>query len=306
MDCAELLTRISQSNPPLAVCIRGNDAYWCRRALDSLTNLADAFDVCIASDNIGLRELVCELGTVPMLGNYRVIIVRSFAKPNQKDKSLFIDYLKAPNPSSILIFECECDFDNVEKVVCDKLSGYRLRDEIKKIVDDNGKTICNEVIDKLVEYCESDMSRINTECKKLCAFVDNEITLRDVEECVEPDITYKTYNFVNYMVAGDYVSCYDFLKKNSDKGLIVLATIIKMYRFAFYCKGYDFNRLSKIFDMKYSANVGRQISNKYSASDLYYLLKLCYKLEFEIKSGETMEEQALTYIISEAIERRIK
>lgn len=308
MECFDLLNRIKSGNVPTAVALVGGDAYWKRTALDAIINLADPFDLTVIDEGASLKDVVIDLGTIPLLGAFRVIILRGHAKPTDKDKRAVTDYLKSPNPTSLLVFDCKCDFKEVEVVNCDKQSGETVTKETEKLFAEGGKKVTTEALRTLVDYCESDMSKIQTECMKLCAFSDGDITLEDVNVCVEPSLTYKTYNLIKYILAGDYVSCYDLIKKNEEKTTSVLASMINLFRCAFYLKGrVDENTLSRVFDMKpYQIKFAKNVVWKYSASDLYSLLQLFYKLEFEIKSGVTAEENALTLAISEAIERRNK
>ena len=308
MECFELLNRIKSGNVPSAVALVGADAYWKRTALEAITSLADPFDLTIIDEGVSLKDVVIDLGTIPLLGAFRVIILRGFAKPSDKDKKAVQDYLKAPNQTSLLVFDCKCDFKEVEVVSCEKQSGETVTKETEKLISVGGKRASLDVIRTLVDYCESDMSKIQTEVMKLCAYSDGDITLDDVNVCVEPSLTYKTYNLIKYILAGDYVSCYDLIKKNDEKTTSVLASVINLFRCALYLKGrVDENTLARVFDMKpYQIKFAKNVVWKYAASDLYFLLQLFYRLEFEIKSGVTTDENALMLAISEAIERRIK
>lgn len=308
MECFELLNQIKSGEVPSAVALVGADAYWKRTALDAITSLSDPFDLSVADEGVSLKDIVIDLGTIPLLGAYRVIILRGYAKPSEKDKQAIQDYLKNPNSTSVLVFDCKCDFKEVVVVNCEKQYGESVTKETEKLLGNGGKKASAEVIRTLVDYCESDMSKIQTECMKLCAYSDGDITLDDLNTCVEPSLTYKTYNLIKYVLAGDYVSCYDLVKRNEEKTTVVLASMINLFRCALYLKGrVDENALARVFDMKpYQIKFAKNVVWKYTASDLYFLLQLFYRLEFEIKSGITMDETALTLVISEAIERRIK
>lgn len=308
MECAEFLKRIEAGNVPPAIAIVGTDAYWSKMVLDAVTGLCDSLDTAVIDEGATLKDIVIDLGTIPFVSAYRVVIVRGYAKATEKDRRLMEEYLANPNPTSVLVFECKCDFKGVECVNCDKIYGTPLIKETEKIISTFGKKATSEVITTLIDYCESDMSKIHTECLKLCAYADGDITLSDLNVCVEPSVTYKSYNFVKYLVAGDYVSCYDSINKNGDKGTIIIASLIKAYRCALYLKQRcDNNTLAKVFDMKpYQINIAKSVMNKYTAGALYGLLQLFYKLELDIKSGVTAEDQALVIAVSESIERRIK
>lgn len=308
MECAELIQKIQSGDFPKTLAIVGTDAYWCKIALDAITSLCDPFDLSIIDEGASLKDIVIDLGTIPLLGAYRVIIVRGYAKPLDKDKKMMESYIKEPNSTSVLVFDCKCDFSGVEVVNCDKHYGEILTIETQKIINELGKSAGKEVINRLIDYCESDMSKIYTECLKLCAYADTNITLDDLDSCVEPGITYKSYNFVNYVLAGDYVSCYDLVKKNEDKGTTIIGSLIRLFRCALYLKQRcDENSLMKIFDMKpYQMKFAKNVMRTYNAGELYGLLQLFYKLELEVKSGITTDENALVLAVSQAIERRMK
>lgn len=312
MDCLEFLRLIDGGEVPSIVSVYGNDGYWHKKVIDKLTALANPFDLTVF-DGVELSEVVYALDTIPLMGEKRVVVVRELSKtdkkgnPDKKSREMFEAYAKAPNPTSILIFDFKSNFEGVTEVVCDKLKGNQLVDEITEIFASLGKKADKKVILKLIDYLECDMSKIYTECRKLASYSLNDITEADLSEVVEPDVSYKMYNLVSYLTKGDYVSTYNLIRKSDEKTLAVLQTMIRTYRFAFYCKTQSYYELSELFGMSsFVSKTAKTVSDAYTAGALYLLLMTLYQLEFDIKSGKILEDNALTIMISEAIERRIK
>lgn len=312
MDCLEFLRQLDKGVVPSIVSVFGSDGYWHKKVIEKLTALADPFDLTVF-DGVELSDVIVALDTIPLMGEKRVVIVRELAKLDNNAKSdkktleMFAAYQKSPNPTSILVFDFKSSFDGVTEVVCDKLKGNQLVDEITEIFASLGKKADKKVILKLIDYLECDMSKIYTECRKLASFSINDITEADLLEVVEPDVSYKMYNLANYLIKGDYVSTYNLIRKSDEKTLTVLQTMIKTYRFAFYCKTQKYYELSEVFGVSsFVARTAQTVSKAYTARALYSLLMILYQLEFDIKSGKILEDNALTIMISEAIERRIK
>lgn len=306
MNCFELLQLIERGEIPSAVRIGGDDEYWRKKAKDALIALCDPFDLTVY-ETVDLSEVVFALGSIPMLGERRVVVVRGLTKSDKKTLELFKSYIKEPNPTSVLVLDCKCDFDYIPEVVCDRVYGTQLTDEIGRVFSSMGKTAERGAIDLLVEYCESDMTRIYSEICKLTAYSLGTVVKADIEECVEPSVTYKAYNFVNYIVNGDYVSCYDFVAKSKDKLTSFLGMLIRTYRLAFYSKSHNYNELAKLFDVPvFTAKNAKKIADRYMAVQLYKIVSFLYDLEYKLKTGAINEETALPLMLAETIERRNK
>ncbi len=306
MNCFELLQLIERGEIPSAVRIGGDDEYWRKKAKDALIALCDPFDLTVF-ENVDLSEVVFALGSIPMLGARRVVVVRGLTKSDKKTLELFKSYIKDPNPTSVLVLDCKCDFDFIPEVVCDRVYGTHLTDEIENIFASFGRSVEKSAIDLLIEYCESDMTRIYSEICKLTAYSLGTVIKADIEECVEPSVTYKAYNFVNYIVNGDYVSCYDFVAKSKDKLTSFLGMLIRTYRLAFYSKSHNYNELAKLFDVPvFTAKNAKKVADRYLAVQLYKIISFLYDLEYKLKTGAINEETALPLMLAETIERRNK
>lgn len=307
MNCSEFLLRLSKGDFPTAVSVYGDDGYWKKKAIDAITASCDPFDLNVL-DKAEPSDVIFDLNTIPLLSERRVVWLKSELKLNKKNAASFEDYLKNPNSTSILLLDYEFDNEFVTKVDCGKAANSdAVRTETEKILSDAGKTVSKEVVSRLIEYCDSNMSNVYSECQKLSAYSDGEITEKDLDECVEPDVNYKSYNLVNFILKGDYVSCYDCFAKFPDKFTSILGSLIGAYRCAFYSKGQNMNVLQRTLDLKYSAvKTAKAVADKYTASQLYSLLLLFYDLEYKLKTGRIATELAFPLMISEAIERRTK
>lgn len=307
MNCSEFLVRIESGKVPVAVSVFGDDGYWKKRAIDSIVSLCDPFDMNVF-DKVEIGELVFALNTIPMLGEKRVVWVKSQPKTTKKTEGKLDEYFKNPNSSSILLLDYEFNDDRVVKADCNKRTNAEaVYGETQKIISSFGRTASEEVVRKLISYCDSNMSNVYSECQKLSAYTENEITLADLDECVEPDVNYTSYYLAGYIIKGDYVSCYDCFATFPDKFTSILGNLIEAYRCAFYSKTQNFNVLQKSLNLSYPAvKTAKAVAEKYSASDLYQLVTLFYDLEFKLKTGRLTSELAFPLMISEAIERRIK
>lgn len=307
MNCSDFLIRVESGKLPVAVSVFGDDGYWKKRAVDSIISLCDPFDLNVF-DKVEIGELVFALNTIPLLGEKRVVWVKAPPKTTKKTEGKLNEYFKNPNPSSILLLDYEFDGEDVVKVDCNKKSNASaVFSETQRVLASLDRTASEDVVKKLISYCDSNMSNVYSECQKLSAYTDKEITDADIDVCVEPDVNYTSYNLVGYIIKGDYISCYDCFATFPDKFTSILGSLIEAYRCAFYSKSQNINTLQKTLNLSYQAlKTAKAVAENYTASGLYALLTLFYDLEFKLKTGRLSSDLAFPLMISEAIERRNK
>ncbi len=206
-----------------SICLfEGEDAFFRERGMnlikDKFVSEPDLNFVVLQPD-CSSTELTSALDGYPFLSKKRMAVVREFYPKQDFFKGAFKGYLEDPSPNAILAIlnEKPCDalkkFDNVTVIDCSKADASLLVKWIKAECSKTNVSIDGETAKLLVEYCLGDMTRIQTETKKLISYVGdgNAITKNDVDQMVARENEYKIYEMTDYIG-----------KKKFDKALFVI------------------------------------------------------------------------------------
>lgn len=182
----------------------GTDAFFSNRGLlllkDKFLREPDlnlkVFDETVAED-----ELIASLESYPFMSDKRITVLKEFYPDKNLLKGRFKSYLDNPYSTSLLVIQNQkpCaslkKFSSVCTVDCNKADELSLSKWIKVEGQKNGVEFESGAIKSLIEYCLSDMTRINTETQKLISYgiKSGIVTAKDVDELVSKETEYKIY-----------------------------------------------------------------------------------------------------------------
>ena len=119
--------------------------------------------------------------TLPFMAEKRLVEILNFARPGDKDESIFLSYFDQPSASTVLVFSVEnvdmrtTFFQRLAKasVVCrvDILEGEELKKWLHGRAAALGIELRPEAADVLVEMVKPSMMRLNTELEKIAAYL---------------------------------------------------------------------------------------------------------------------------------------
>lgn len=137
----------------------------------------DRFD-WIEADASGIIAIA---QTLPFMAEKRLVEVLNFARPGERDESIFLSYLDHPSASTVLVFCAEnidmrtTFFQRLVKasVVCrvDSLEGEELKKWLHGRAVELGFELRPNAADLLVEMVKPSMMRLSTELEKIAAYV---------------------------------------------------------------------------------------------------------------------------------------
>ena len=137
----------------------------------------DRFD-WIEADASGIIAIA---QTLPFMAEKRLVEVLNFARPGERDESIFLSYLDHPSASTVLVFCAEnidmrtTFFQRLVKasVVCrvDSLEGEELKKWLHGRALELGFELRPNAADLLVEMVKPSMMRLSTELEKIAAYV---------------------------------------------------------------------------------------------------------------------------------------
>ena len=259
-----------------------------------------------------IERLIEDLDTFNFLSNKKIIVgTNAFFLSSDKTKSIVehnTDLLEKylDNPSDNILILVTDSIDKRKKLTSNILKKCELIEEISDINDLIKKRLedykmDNMAINKLVEYCGNDHERIFNELEKLKLYKldSKEITISDIEEIVSPHLDDNIFHFVDSILSGNKEYAFKLYRNfilHGEQVVHMLILISNKIRLIYQVKilsnkGNSDQAISKLLKVhEYPVKLAREAGYKYSEKYLLKILEKFSKLDFEIKSGETVGE----------------
>ena len=182
--------------------------------------IKDMNSVTLSGESISAKDIIDAVNIYPFGDNYRLVIVKNFAKVKSKDdKDIIKKYLSSPLSSTVLVFfnTDEIDFfkgmNNLTIVDCSKVNDKVISAYIKNNLAKNEIASNEDAIDTLIKYCDNDMTKVTNELEKLIAYVyDTKVLTEDiVKEFVVQSKEYQVYELSQLLAKGDAVKAFDLI-----------------------------------------------------------------------------------------------
>lgn len=276
MKYVDLESHLQSNDLFPAYVIGGDDAYLKRLALNAFKGLISKdfsdFNLSFSQYGDGLAETVSTLMTYPVFDDKKVVVLQNAPDEfSEEDKSILNDYLKEPNPTSVLVIvndgkKAKSMLKKAEYVDCAKLND----EEVKIVVDrllstPPVATMDAKAIRALSERTQYEAARIVGEINKLKAFCQNgNITLADVIELVEPDLDFALYELTGAVS-----------EKMGDKALNILNTFEK--------QGVEKSMLISMLYTQYARMLQAELHKNDVEADLCQLMEVSSGQLYHIK-----------------------
>ena len=296
----------------------GNDTFLLQKSFslikESINFEPEELNVNIFSDNINIEEVVKALNTMPVLCEYKLVYVNFGVKTeNLQNLKSLTEYLKSPNPSSILVINAGNNKADVEKLIplmevvdCNKLTSELVKKFVLSELNQYAKTIEVSALNKLCEYSLYDLGLINAEISKLIGYVGQatNIGIADVELIVTKNLDYQVFDLTEHLAKKNSDKVFEILadmktKKENEKNLFPL--IYNHFRRLLHVSlnsASSNQEISKLLKVKeYAITVASRQSKLFSQKILKKINDLCLQLDFDVKSGEMNYDNALNYLI---------
>ena len=294
--------------------IDGEDAFFRERAVKLIEDRYlsnkemnySAFEGSELKNNV--ETFISAVTSYPFLSEKRIVVVRDYYPLAQdlKNKTL-TEYFDNPEQSTVLIIVNSQKNENVKKlknvtyVDCGKGSDALLVKWIENEFKSAGIACDKEACFKLIEYCLSDMTKINNETQKLIGYCAERktVTAKDVEALVVKDSDYQVYEMVqaaaeaNYKKA--YDSLYDLLSKNNDEQKLFVSLYFYFRRLLF-CSVSDKtdSELAAALGVKeYAVKKSREQARAFSQKKLLNTVNYFTRCDADFKSGKISLDNAL-------------
>ena len=301
-----------------AYLIFGDDRYLCYDALKKIEDavsitIKDMNMVVMSGEQISAKDIVDSANMYPFGDANRLVVVKNFAPLKNKEEYKTIEsYLKAPLTSTILVFfnpdsqEFYKGMSDITPVDCGKIEPKVITAYIKNNLAKNEIEASEEAIDKLIMFCDSDMSRITNELEKLVAYIADtkKLTAEVVEKFVVQDKEYQVYELAEFIAKGDSKKAIDLVDSFMVKpgsAFVILSPLFNNYRRALFVsinKEKTGAELASILGVKEFAI--RMLKNQvsvFSPKQLKQIVDMIAEYDKKIKIGEMKENVAIKTIV---------
>ena len=259
---------------------------------------------CTFMQNPTAQQIVENCETLPMLGDWRLVIVQGLAllesekaKDEAQESKTLVDYIGRVPPSTCLVFECEAP--DKRKKLCqtlmklpgavsfDALSDARLTQWMNQTLRPMKKRMDANTCARLAFTSGRDLTMLNGELQKLAAYVGERetITAEDVEQIATHTAECTVFAMVDALVDGQRIG--------------VLALITRQYRQMLYAKDMQESRTPQAQMAKalgvppFALSQLTRRAGRRTMAQLKKQLALCVNADFDIKRGAVREEAAL-------------
>ena len=310
-----------------AYLIFGDDRYLCYDALKKIENalnltIVDMNSVTISGESTSAKDIVDSANLYPFGDAFRLVVVKNF-NPS-KDKQAFTviqDYLNKPLSSTVLVFFSPDGADffknmkNIESVDCSKIDAKTISAFVKNYLAKQQIESNEDVIDKLILYCNFDMARITSELEKLSAYVlDTKVlTSEIVEKNVTQDREFQVFQLAEFIAKGDADSAnklIDSIMIKAGMGFTILSPLYNNYRRALFVAVNKDKSLAELANMlgvkEFAIKMVKNQVTVFGAKQLKNIVDMIADYDRKIKVGEMKENIAIKTIVFNILNLRGK
>ena len=256
-------------------------------------------------ENYSMQAVLDACEVLPMGSDYKIVVLKNIAKFSENDKKMLQNYLKNPSKTTILIiFDYFDKLTNLKQEVafvdCKRFDRKTAIAVLLNEFTKRNKQISGEAIECLLDYCNGYLTRAMNEIDKLCYYdiTDPLVTKKIVDQLVTKDNDFVVYELTEALG-----------QKNSDKAITILNSmskeqgllglIVNHFRRLFFIatSGLENKELANLLGVKeYAISKQRSQINNFSTMQLKKIYALLEEVDFNIKSGAMLQENALYYL----------
>lgn len=295
----------------------GNDSYLLKKSYELIKESKnfepELLNISVFTENIDGKEVVKALQTMPIMSEYRLVYVDLSGKTDFANSNEVINYFNNCNPNAILVInagENKNIYDifkvaNLEVIDCNKLDEKILFAFILNEFKKANKTITPLAMKLLCEFCLYNLTNIVAEIAKLIAFVGERETVEenDVNLIVTKNVDYQIFDLTENLAKKDAQKVYSVLqeiraKKDNEK--LILPLIYSHFRRLLHTKlnSENLTETAKLLKVKeYAVSVALKQSKLFSQKMLKQINDLCLELDYAVKNGDMLNENAIEYLI---------
>ena len=236
----------------------------------------------------------------------RAVVVKEYY-PNAQDLKALSGYFENPNETTMLIFCNSAPSENIAKqknvttVDCSKGDLLLLSGWISSKAKSAGLTVSNLAVNKIIDYCCYDMTRINGETEKLISYAlgKSQITEADVDALCVKETDYKLYEVVDFIASRRYDRAYESFTEMLDSagdGQKLFVSLYYHFRKLFYVSvsNESDKALSEYLGIKeFAVKKAREQARRFSPKRLKAVTDKLEKEDADFKQGRLEAQSAI-------------
>lgn len=287
---------------------------------------------CTVLSNAPAQTIIESCETMPMMSDYRLIIVRDCAllapgkvRDEAQESALLADYIGHVPPSTCLVFDAGTAIDKRKKLASqlmklpgavsfEPLDGAQLYKWMNQTLRPLGKRMSREACEALAFTSGRDLTMLGGELEKLAAYAGEreDITPEDIEHVATHTAECTVFAMVDALSAGKAQEAFTLLGvllTGGEQRIGILALITRHYRQMMYLSAMRAQRktqdqMAKALGISPYAlgRLSRQLGGR-SFAQLRAMLDACVDTDYDIKSGRLREDAALERLMLGLLER---
>ena len=309
----------------------GPEAYVKREALEGLRaallppGLEALNDATL--EGVTAQQITDAAETMPMMCQRRIVTVRDWAplmsgksKNEEAEVAWMEKWLQNPSPQCVLVFYMREEADSRKKltgilkkqavtVEFTALTDPELQKWCQKRAKAEGKRISPQAVSTLTFMAGRELTRLEGEMAKLCAYVGEEgqdITPEHVEAIVSPSLEYNVFGLMDQLLAGDMFKAQqtvNSLLQGGQNAMGLLAMLNRQLRQLTHMKcalesgGNAQTVQSQLKLHPYAAKQTARQCARLSAGWLTRLYDQGVETDFAVKSGRLRDQDALNRML---------
>ena len=257
-------------------------------------------------ENFSMKAVLDSCEVLPMGDQWRVVLMKNIQKISENDKKMLLEYLKTPSQTTILvIFDFYQKFgflkENAEFVDCKRFDNATALGVVGNEFAKRGKKISDEGAKTLLDYCNGFLTRVVSEVEKLDYFDMDEpmVTKKMVEDLVAKDnevVVFELTEALGHKKGDKAIKLLELLKK--EPGIFGLITNHFRRLFFISVSGLNDKELANLIGVKeYAISKQRTQIKNFSKMQLKKIYALLEEIDYSIKSGAMLQENALNYLV---------
>lgn len=310
MKFRELKKSLAEGVKPIYL-ITGEDSFFIERSIALICN------ACLAQPDLNLtrfdgkeikgetEKLVSALLSYPFMSEKRVVLVKEYY-PLAQDLKKLASYFSSPCDTTVFLIAdsspCEgiAKQSNVTVVDCAKGEISLLAGWIRARAGKDGVSFDDRAIGLLIDYCQSDMTRIAGETEKLIAYAGNggTIAVEDVSLLCAKETEYGIFEAVDFIAFRRYEKAYAAFAGMLEEGdgQKLFASLYHYFRRMLYVsvsKATNAELAGYLKVKEFAVKKSREQAARFSPKRLKSVVDKLAGYDAKFKSGEVSADSAI-------------
>lgn len=339
MNHSEFFAALKKGEIGRCYLFEGEEEFTKRSALQAIRKMVAGGDFAEMNDtrlsNPPPDELIAAAETLPFLSDRRFIEVRDCAllmsgKSKEYDEDTAVrrldEYMGQLPDSVCIVFYMRGKADGRKKfyqilkkkaliVSFDPLDDRELAQWIAKTLGKAGKKISMAACQRLWFSAGRDLTLLDNEIGKLIAYAGEkeEITEADIQAICIQSTEYKVYDMADTLLSGQgkkAMGMLNALLRDGEERLMLLSLLGRQCRQLRYAKamasqGAQQGEIAgKIGVPPFAVKKTLDLARQYTMKQLADMARLCLETEYQVKSGQLMDEGSLERVMLEILSMR--